>query len=182
MEEVRSSSETEATGNTEHSPKRPASWFIPALIILILAVGALAFGLKKDKGQESMAMPVDMAEDHGTPGKSVNIDEAQPVPGSPAETETHGAMQTFTVQGSDFAFDVKEIRVKKGDHVQIVFKNTKGVHDWVIDAFQVRTKVIGAGKEETVMFVADQTGTFEYYCSVGNHRAMGMVGKLIVEE
>jgi len=37
------------------------------------------------------------------------------------------------------------------------------------------------GTPTSVTFVADKTGTFEYYCSVGNHRAQGMVGKLIVE-
>jgi plastocyanin len=29
--------------------------------------------------------------------------------------------------------------------------------------------------------VADKKGTFEYYCSVGQHRALGMKGKLVVE-
>lgn len=33
----------------------------------------------------------------------------------------------------------------------------------------------------SVTFVADTLGTFEYYCSVGNHRAQGMVGNLVVE-
>ena len=32
-----------------------------------------------------------------------------------------------------------------------------------------------------VEFTVDKTGTFEYYCSVGQHRANGMVGNLIVE-
>jgi uncharacterized cupredoxin-like copper-binding protein len=32
-----------------------------------------------------------------------------------------------------------------------------------------------------VQFVADKTGTFEFYCSVGNHRQMGMVGTLVVQ-
>jgi len=32
-----------------------------------------------------------------------------------------------------------------------------------------------------VEFTADTPGEFEYYCSVGQHRANGQVGKLIVE-
>jgi plastocyanin len=86
-----------------------------------------------------------------------------------------------TVVGTNMVFDVKEIRVKKGDTVRVTFKNEEGFHDWVIDEFNAKTKQIGAGKEETVEFVADQTGTFEYYCSVGKHRENGMVGTLIVE-
>lgn len=88
---------------------------------------------------------------------------------------------TVDVEGSPFAFDVKEIRVREGDTVQINFTNTQGSHDWVLDEFGVRTAVLAAGASESVTFVADKKGTFEYYCSVGNHRAQGMVGKLIVE-
>lgn len=87
----------------------------------------------------------------------------------------------FDVNGQPFSFDPKEIKVKKGDMVVITFHNKAGMHDWVIDEFNTRTKQIKAGESETVSFVADKTGTFEYYCSVGNHRAMGMKGNLIVE-
>lgn len=77
-----------------------------------------------------------------------------------------------------------EIRVKKGDVVRINFKNTEGNHDLVIDEFEAKTKQIQANQTETIEFVADQAGEFEYYCSVGNgyHRQQGMVGMLIVEE
>ena len=50
-----------------------------------------------------------------------------------------------------------------------------------IDEFNAKTRVLNKGEEETITFVADKAGTFEYYCSVGQHRANGMVGKLIVE-
>ena len=88
----------------------------------------------------------------------------------------------FTLNASSFKFDMTEIRVKKGDTVKITLNNTGGMHDWVVDEFDARTKQITDGQTDTVTFVADQAGEFEYYCSVGNHRAMGMVGTLIVEE
>jgi len=87
----------------------------------------------------------------------------------------------FAISASPYKFSVTEIRVKKGDTVKIVFKNEQGAHDWVVDEFNARTKVLQAGQTETIEFTADKTGTFEYYCSVMNHRQMGMVGKLIVE-
>ena len=88
----------------------------------------------------------------------------------------------FTLNASSFKFDMTEIRVKKGDTVKITLNNTGGMHDWVVDEFDARTKQITDGQTDTVTFVADQAGEFEYYCSVGNHRAIGMVGTLIVEE
>lgn len=99
---------------------------------------------------------------------------------SPAPTSE---VKTFEVEGKPFEFSMKEIRVKEGDTVRITFKNTEGMHDWTIDEFNARTKQIQAGESDTVEFVANKKGTFEYYCSVGNgfHRQQGMVGKLIVE-
>jgi plastocyanin len=90
--------------------------------------------------------------------------------------------KTFTVLGGHYYYDIKEIRVKKGDTVTITFKSEVGNHDLRIDEFNIATKVVGAGKESTVTFIADKAGEFEYYCSVGDHRAKGQKGKLIVTE
>lgn len=90
--------------------------------------------------------------------------------------------KVFEVGGENFAFDVKEIKVKKGDTVKINFTSVSGFHDWVVDEFDAKTAQVNTGGKTSVTFVADQAGTFEYYCSVGQHRAMGMIGKLIVEE
>lgn len=89
-------------------------------------------------------------------------------------------IKTFIVEGGMFYFSPKEISVNKGDKVKIVFKNVEGVHDWVIDEFNARTKIIKMGETDEVEFIADKTGSFEYYCSVGNHRQQGMVGVLKV--
>ena len=89
--------------------------------------------------------------------------------------------QVFNIKGLDYSYDVKEIRVKLGSTVQINFTNTEGFHDLVIDEFNAATKQIPVNQSETITFVADKVGTFEYYCSVGKHRANGMWGKLIVE-
>ena len=90
-------------------------------------------------------------------------------------------IKVFEVEGKPFSFSPSEIKVKKGDKVKIIFKNMEGFHDWVVDEFAAKTKQIQAGQTDSVDFIADKTGTFEYYCSVGTHRQQGMVGKLIVE-
>jgi len=103
-------------------------------------------------------------------------------PNSPVTAPTPAAaVKTFTVQGQNFSFSPSEIKVNKGDKVKITFQNTGGFHDFVLDEFNVKTDVIGSGQSATVEFTADKTGTFQYYCSVGNHRQMGMVGNLIVQ-
>lgn len=90
--------------------------------------------------------------------------------------------KVFQVTNAGFSFNPKEIKVKKGDTVKIVFTSKGGTHNWVLDEFDAETKQLQTGETGEVTFVADKAGTFEYYCSVGNHRQMGMVGNLIVEE
>lgn len=116
------------------------------------------------------------------PAETTVVLEATPTPlVSPTSAAEASSTRAFVVSGENFSFDVKEIKVKQGDTVKIVFKNLEGFHDLRIDEFNVFTKQIGANQEDTISFVVDRTGVFEYYCSVGQHRAMGMVGKLVVE-
>jgi plastocyanin len=89
--------------------------------------------------------------------------------------------KVFEVSGKNFSYDVAEIRVKEGDTVIVNFTSADGFHDWVVDEFSAATEKVQTGGKTSVTFVADKKGTFEYYCSVGKHRANGMVGTLIVE-
>ena len=91
-----------------------------------------------------------------------------------------GATKEFTVTGSNYKFAPATMTIKKGDTVKITFVNAGGMHDFVIDEFNVRTNRLEGGDSQTVSFVADKAGSFEYYCSVGQHRAMGMKGTLTV--
>jgi len=90
--------------------------------------------------------------------------------------------ETFEVSGTNFAFSETEISVKKGTTVTINFVSEDGFHDWVVDEFDAATEKVETGGTTSVTFVADEAGSFEYYCSVGQHRANGMVGTLTVTE
>ena len=92
-----------------------------------------------------------------------------------------GSVKEFVIDGHNFEFEVKEMVANKGDTVKVTFRDTDGTHNLVIDGYNVRTDIIKGGTEDTIEFVADKTGEFEYYCSVGNHKEAGMTGKLIVK-
>jgi plastocyanin len=64
--------------------------------------------------------------------------------------------------------------------VTVNFTSDQWFHDWVVDEFDAATEKVETWGTTSVTFVADQVGEFEYYCSVGAHRANGMVGMLIV--
>lgn len=97
--------------------------------------------------------------------------------------EPTGAQVTVDVKGDfDLRFDMETIAVSLGDTVTINFNSIGGTHDWKIDEFDAATEIVTPTDGVTsVTFVADQAGSFEYYCSVGNHRTEGMVGTLMVE-
>ena len=87
----------------------------------------------------------------------------------------------FNIEASNFKFFPAEIRVKKGDVVWVTILDLGGEHDFQLDEFAASTRILHSGEKETIEFTAGTSGTFEFYCSVGNHRARGMKGKLIVE-
>ena len=91
-------------------------------------------------------------------------------------------MQSFVeqVNGTFYPqFSIKEIRVDEGDLVRIKVTNTAGNHDFKLDEFNVYSAT-PLNQEMTIEFIADKTGTFEYYCTMPGHRAMGHWGTLIV--
>jgi len=103
------------------------------------------------------------------------------VPSATPTTATTGNVVEATVSGSEFKFAPNAISAKKGDTVRVLFKNTGSMfHDFVIDEFGVATSQLSEGEEEEVEFVASKSGSFEFYCSVDDHRAKGMKGTLLV--
>jgi len=90
-------------------------------------------------------------------------------------------MEEVVFEGSEFKFSPSSLTLKAGVPVKLVFKNTGTmVHDLVIDELNLSTKEIAPGEEETIIFTPD-VGIYTFYCSVGNHRTLGMEGELIVE-
>ncbi len=175
-------------------------------IIVVLAVifigGGIVYGMTKQSGPHS-AFSEENNEDilaetvvpHEA-NKPETVTPTQDTPAvpttqnpAPAVPEQHApaappasAVKEFTVTGTSFSFAPSSMTVKKGDKVKITFVNTSGFHDFKIDEFNVATKKINGGEEDVVEFTANKVGTFEYYCSVGSHRAMGMKGTLTVTE
>lgn len=94
---------------------------------------------------------------------------------------TTGQTKMFTISGSNYAFSPATITVNKGDTVQITFKSTGGTQNLVLSDFGISTNQLSSGQSQTVTFVANKSGKFQFYCSVGNHRQMGMVGTLVVQ-
>ena len=157
-------------------------------IIIVVVVGAGGYAVMRYAVQK----PVASVNPASTPSVNPTNSATPSATGEPASADSPTSTlapiapgsqtKTFTVTASNFSFAPNEIKVKRGDTVVIKLENADGFHDWVLDEFNVRTPKINGGESSTVQFTADKTGTFEYYCSVGTHRQMGMKGNLVVTE
>ncbi|MBW3582738.1 MAG: cupredoxin domain-containing protein [Euryarchaeota archaeon] len=84
------------------------------------------------------------------------------------------------------AFDPATLSVSANTTVNLTFTNNEenpagAPHDWVLEGVEgVETEVIGTGENTTIEFAAPAPGEYAYYCSVGNHRDLGMEGTLTV--
>ncbi|MBI2196602.1 cupredoxin domain-containing protein [Candidatus Daviesbacteria bacterium] len=112
------------------------------------------------------------------PGQS---DQVQTPAVQPQPTPTESNVKEFTVVGTPFKFEPAEIKVKLGDRVRITFKNELGMHNLTIKDLNAATKTIQKGEQDTIDFIVDKSGTFQYNCSVPTHTEKGMVGNLVVE-
>ncbi len=147
------------------------------LIAILVVIGVVAF--KKQKQDEQVSLQQEQTTQQ--PSAATNNNEAALGVSGSLGLEVDSNRKEFTISAKNYSFTPSTIRVKKGDTIQLTLANTEGMHDLKIDEFKVATQKIPGGQKETVTFVADKTGSFEYYCSVGTHRQMGMRGTLIVE-
>lgn len=146
-------------------------------ILLIIAIGIIGyFAWSPDReryvGDENGMEDADMQE----------MEDATPIaPTDPDDTEDVEIAE-ITLRASNFAFSEETITVEEGQLVRLTLISDEGLHDFIIDEIDgAFTSRLGTGEEETIEFFATEAGTYTFYCSVGEHRVLGMEGTLIVE-
>ena len=101
-------------------------------------------------------------------------------------TETTAATGSLDVMMTNFKFSPSTLTAKAGETIVINLTSEGGSHDFVIDELGVKSQTLSSGKTQTIEITipADATSgtTYEYYCSIDGHRALGMVGTLTVAE
>jgi plastocyanin len=101
--------------------------------------------------------------------------ESSSAAGESGDGESSGT-QTLEVSSVDFSFELPEDTLPAGTYEVTLTNNGDSTHDLVVerDGEDVAaSQQIGPG-ESTTFEVTLEEGEYVFYCSVGNHRSMGM--------
>ena len=139
------------------------NWLIAVAVVVVLGVGGYM-----------------VLQGGSKPSTSVVTSPTQmTAPVREAKEPTEGEI---VVEGDEYKFLPSSISLTAGEKVKITYKNTGNVpHNLVIDELGVETATIVGGKTASVEVTPTKTGTYTFYCSVGNHRALGMEGMMEVK-
>ncbi len=142
------------------------------LVAIILAIiGFFVFTQSKTKMMPEIAQ---------SPSQVQTI---PPVTPSVAETkEVPLSEGIISIEAGSFYYKPSVLKLKKGEKVTIKLNSVSMMHDFNVDKLGLKIPVTKSGNTATIEFTPTKVGEFEYYCSIGQHRANGQVGKLIVIE
>jgi plastocyanin len=155
-------------------PHRPRA-LVALAIAGVFALGAAGCGSSSDSGADTTTAPATTAAPPATTAP----------PSTTAPSTTGAAPTTVAVEadpGGQLAFVQKSLSAPAGE-VTFVLTNASSVpHDLSIEkdgADLGATDVISGGA--TAELTVDlEPGTYEFYCSVGDHESAGMAGTLTV--
>ena len=94
-----------------------------------------------------------------------------------------GRMAFIGVDGNIEGVANPTLRASPGQIVTITLINGDNVaHDIFVEGFQAAHSAVVArrGSSTTIVFRADQEGTFQYWCTIPGHRQSGMEGSFVV--
>lgn len=85
---------------------------------------------------------------------------------------------------TSFSFSPSTLRVRVGQPIRLDLQNTDMLnHQFAIDDSDVEVTV-PPGSSQRLDFLISKPGTYTFACNLveeGNHRALGMIGTLIVD-
>jgi len=155
---------------------------IPAIFIITLLAGCTP--TQTNQGDLSPAP-------EASPDAMQESGEAMMEPGDDAimleddEAMMQAKGTEYTIDMFVFGYSVEQIQASPGETITINLTNSDGMHDFDIDELEVDTLVIKEGETNSVTFIIPEDASpgteYTYYCSVGNHRAQGMEGTIVVQ-
>lgn len=151
-------------------------------LLVVVVVGGVIYFVNSKNSDSNVTSPTEMMKNKqsSATSESSETSSTSTPPGVPPET-TNADVKVIDVEAGSFYYKPNIIEVTKGQKIKIVLSAVSMMHDFNVDELGVKMPIVKNGNKGTVEFTADKVGTFEYYCSVGQHRANGQVGKITVK-
>lgn len=163
------------SNNESVSEKKPNNSLIVGILILAaIFIVPMLFTKSKTNSQTPTNTETNMESAKEAITKAPEI--------SPSQTPVDVTDGKIAIEAGSFYYKPNLIRVKKGEKVKITLNSVSMMHDLVIDELGLKIPVTKSGNTAVAEFTPEKAGEFEFYCSVGQHRQNGQVGKLIVTE
>lgn len=152
--------------------------FIVVGIVLIAVVGYMVFNQNNSQEQVSE----DAMTEEVKPSEDAMMEDKTSEEAGDAMGETDSVEFDYEITMESYAFTPSVLEAEAGQTLRIKVTTLNGMHDFVIDELDVASQVLTEGKEEIleITIPEDAEGEYTFYCSVGNHRALGMEGTLTV--
>ncbi|MGY1809017.1 plastocyanin/azurin family copper-binding protein [Blastococcus sp. SYSU D00669] len=142
-----------------------------AAVVLAVALGALtACGGGDDEGGDAASGTTTTSSSSATSSAPAETSAAETSSSAPAET------QALAVSSVDFDFEMDSTQLAAGEYEITLTNNGDATHDLVVErdgSDVAASEQIGPGESSTFT-VTLEPGSYAFYCSIGNHRQMGM--------
>ena len=175
--------EQEQEVKIESSENKNMTPYAIGAVVIVVAVAGVFFLSKGNSTSTVKPSPKANTTQQAVMGDETALpsDAKKSPTASDAGQTAESGVKTIEIEAGSFYYKPNEIRVKKGEKVKVVIKSVSMMHDFVVEGLDVKSAIVKSGETGSVEFTASKAGTFEFYCSVGQHRQNGQVGTLIVE-
>jgi plastocyanin len=117
-------------------------------------------------------------------GDDDEADTAAETTGTAEEAGGTGGGETVDITATDFKFDPKDPAVQPGQVTLDLTNDGETLHNIEIEGPSGEAELpedIGPGEKGAVTVDLNEPGKYKFYCPVGNHEQLGMVGDVTVE-
>lgn len=143
-------------------------------------------GAVEDAVPEEGEQPAETEENRQDSDASEEQETDAPQPdeqsGQNERSEESDTRRAIVIENEGNSFTRDRIEVEAGQEIEILFANTGGEHDLVIPELGLGTDLISGGERDSFTHTFEETGEYEFLCSVPGHSEQGMTGTLEVVE
>jgi len=140
------------------------------LIMMIIATGCSQTTKQDTTKITATVVPSNTKDVSNSPQVSTNAEvpnNTKEVSNSPQVSTNTGTTKELHIEAYNFGFKVlNDVQINKGDTVKIILTSKEGIHGLSLPEFNVEMGPINPGETKTAEFIADKSGTFDYFCNV----------------